>query len=113
MMACLKLGIFSLKKTTLIYYTFSKSHLSSFIVLEFPHVANFSFLTLDTPPCMTPCPMYSFQVMQVDKQTVWSAYNTLSPFHSLGPEWQAWYTQWCPRDNYSRASIVQPSIIRF
>ena len=52
-MFCLKIGIFSVQKAVT-YCTFNKSHLNLFILLAFPHVANFRyvanfrFLTLHT-----------------------------------------------------------------
>ena len=43
MMFLFKNWYFSVQKA-LIYYTFNKSHLNSFILLVFPHVANFRYV---------------------------------------------------------------------
>ena len=62
-MFCLKLGSFKFKKT-LIYYTFNKPHLNSFILLVFPHVvifryvANFTSLTLSSFEVMNDTEVY-------------------------------------------------------
>ena len=43
MMLCLK-TLYILVQIALIYYTFNKSHVNSFILLVFPHVANFKYV---------------------------------------------------------------------
>ena len=43
MMICLEIDIFAVQKA-LIYCTFIKSHLNLFILLVFPHVANFRYV---------------------------------------------------------------------
>ena len=63
MIFCLKIDIFSVQKV-LIYCTFNKSHLNSFILLvsqhvvNFRYVANFRFLTLSDHlnHCVSVCP---------------------------------------------------------